>query len=1171
MITLSFSAPPAKAEDKNFKYKEGPRDGLMNTVFYYEVDEDYTIDINEYFSDLSKLPDKYFKWKKTEDQRLKLLAYLQVLPFIKWEFIELRAGFLTVKKGYRWDGASTPWNTLNIADNREFYIRCSCIHDSIYDLMRMGYLHHDKVGNKFNDSGFRNRLIADCLIYMINVEDGRKEFWAQVDFEIIRFGGFGKTHKEKLLGEWKFHVSELTAWATEEKVDLRFLPADSSMRDPKDYGTKEHEYNIYRSSAASPSWVKIATIQDSDSGSPGYYNKDWDVFFTDSEVISGQVYYYQVKSALDETGVDWQDRRHDESHVEVIAIPEGSGNALILDGVDDHVQANLVSNDLVSNSIFDFLINEITYETWVYPESQEGVLAIIAFNTSSGGNANLLMYDGENQTFSYYDDANGHVPSAAEYASENWYHVAVTIDWQNRGLLYVNGEKQATFSTATRPSRTALFSMGQEWDGTTATNFFKGQIDEVRVWTVARTSYEIRAGMRWPMRGDETGLVGLWHFDEPQYSRDVYDATAEGNNGILSGYGSTEAAFTPSGAMMQSIDQTADLIAHYHFNGNADDSTGNHHGIPYGATLADDRFGSAQSAYAFDGENDYISLASPIDFGQGDSTLASWVKIPPDISGRVGILLGNWSNNGGVDCTNFEIHSNGQLRIYWNNGELDLYGKTDLRDGLWHHIAFVRNTSDNRFYAFIDGIQESLTPHDTAGTNIHFVSDHWIGADQRGGKTPYFNGAMDDLRIFERALTNNEVYDLSDHDGDGLSDRWEMDNGYDPAVVDTDGDGTVDGEEDPDGDGLDNLKENKEGTDPNDGDSDDDSLPDGWEKNNGLDPVKKDSDDDGTLDPNEDLDGDGLSNLEEYNAGADPNDEDSDDDGLTDFEEVQIHATDPCDEDSDDDGLTDSQEVQAHATDPNDVDTDDDGLTDHWEIDNGYDPLSTDTDDDGTDDGEEDPDGDGLSNLEEYDVGSDSNTADTDVDGIDDGEENTHPNDGDGNGDSIPDSLQKNVASLMSYNDGSYVTLESSLGTILSGCQAVDDTTLSDAPADIDFAYGLFSFTLEGIAFGENVTVKLHLPTDATIYTYYKFGPTPENQSDHWYEFLHDGETGAQIDTTNNIVTLHFIDAQRGDDILTEDSMIVDLGGPGTTPGNQSSNSSSGAGGGCFVGSLIGS
>ncbi len=69
-----------------------------------------------------------------------------------------------------------------------------------------------------------------------------------------------------------------------------------------------------------------------------------------------------------------------------------------------------------------------------------------------------------------------------------------------------------------------------------------------------------------------------------------------------------------------------------------------------------------------------------------------------------------------------------------------------------------------------------------------------------------------------------------------------------------------------------------------------------------------------------------------------------------------------------------------------------------------------------------------------------------------------------------------------------------------------------------------------------------------------------------------DDETGAEITSMDNIITLHFVDAKRGDDILTQDNMVVDLGGPGISSSTDRSlfapNGADGGGSDCFIGSL---
>jgi hypothetical protein len=190
---------------------------------------------------------------------------------------------------------------------------------------------------------------------------------------------------------------------------------------------------------------------------------------------------------------------------------------------------------------------------------------------------------------------------------------------------------------------------------------------------------------------------------------------------------------------------------------------------------------------------------------------------------------------------------------------------------------------------------------------------------------------------------------------------------------------------------------------------------------------------------------------------------------------------------------------------------------------------------------------------------------DDDRDGVSDKEE--QGGDGsipgyDGNGDLIADSTQKNVASMWTYDGKSYVTLEVEDPATLSGCSTVPPPP--DGPAGINFPYGWFGFMLEGAVAHPNETiVKLYLPGATT--TYYKYGPTPTDTTDHLYEFLFDdppGElTGAEIN--GNIATLHFIDGGRGDDDLDDTNrIIVDQGGPGAPAGGGGPVGGGGGGGG---------
>lgn len=195
---------------------------------------------------------------------------------------------------------------------------------------------------------------------------------------------------------------------------------------------------------------------------------------------------------------------------------------------------------------------------------------------------------------------------------------------------------------------------------------------------------------------------------------------------------------------------------------------------------------------------------------------------------------------------------------------------------------------------------------------------------------------------------------------------------------------------------------------------------------------------------------------------------------------------------------------------------------------------------------------------------------DSDGDGVPDKEEQGP--DGtdttyDGNNDNIPDSQQDNVASGHTYDGQNYVTLAVPDPATISDAEAVDNPSSADSPSGVEFTYGFFTFTVNNVGAGGTATATLYLPAGATPDTYYKYGPTPTNQTDHWYEFLYDGETGAEIN--NNVITLHFVDGKRGDDDLDDtNGIIVDQGGPGFTAAptpTPAGGGGGGGGGGCFI------
>ncbi|MBN2863127.1 MAG: T9SS type A sorting domain-containing protein [Bacteroidales bacterium] len=178
----------------------------------------------------------------------------------------------------------------------------------------------------------------------------------------------------------------------------------------------------------------------------------------------------------------------------------------------------------------------------------------------------------------------------------------------------------------------------------------------------------------------------------------------------------------------------------------------------------------------------------------------------------------------------------------------------------------------------------------------------------------------------------------------------------------------------------------------------------------------------------------------------------------------------------------------------------------------------------------------------------DGPNVDEDNDGISDTREkgaDGNNNTWDGNADGIPDYQQADVASFHTYDGLNYVTLVVPDGTELSQVKVTDNPSASDTPADAQFPWGFFDFSIDGLDPGEAVTVTLILHEATSVSKYYKYGITPDNLEPHWYDFTYDGQTGAQIN--GSIITLHFVDGLRGDEDITANGSIKEPGGPAIT------------------------
>jgi hypothetical protein len=222
---------------------------------------------------------------------------------------------------------------------------------------------------------------------------------------------------------------------------------------------------------------------------------------------------------------------------------------------------------------------------------------------------------------------------------------------------------------------------------------------------------------------------------------------------------------------------TDGLVGYWPFNANANDESGNgHDGTVNGATLTTDRFGNQNSAYSFDGVNDDILTTFVGILGNTSRTISAWVKTETLNDFGTIVTYGSvTSANGGTDRFMCELRNDGIEGV-----SLDIDGSrmtyaSDVTSSNWHFYTWVfdntisNSVSDIKIY--VDGVKltdlaESYIPFPAAGI-INTISDEPVRFASMNS-TEYFNGSLDDIRIYNRALTETEIGDLYYEDSNGL-------------------------------------------------------------------------------------------------------------------------------------------------------------------------------------------------------------------------------------------------------------------------------------------------------------------------------------------------------------------------------------------------------------------
>jgi hypothetical protein len=284
-------------------------------------------------------------------------------------------------------------------------------------------------------------------------------------------------------------------------------------------------------------------------------------------------------------------------------------------------------------------------------------------------------------------------------AVNTWMHfTAVFNDEANTMSIYVNGQLQTTASTTQSSlANSAGLGIAATANGTDA---FKGSIDELRIYNRAVSADEAKA-----LYSNTPGPIARWSLDENTGT----SAKDDGSNAL-----------------------TATLTN--------------------GPTWNTGKFGSAVN---FDGTDDYLTsgvtglptAAKPRSFG-------GWIKMTSDTAAtKVPFAYGNCVTNG--DAFGISIDSSEDLS-FWGCGTANFSTSTTVTVGDWHHVMSTYDGSNVK--VFLDGRQVGSTTAKSLNTGTVGL---FAGSDGSLDASDYdFAGLVDDLQVFDYALTEREVQAL---------------------------------------------------------------------------------------------------------------------------------------------------------------------------------------------------------------------------------------------------------------------------------------------------------------------------------------------------------------------------------------------------------------------------
>lgn len=397
--------------------------------------------------------------------------------------------------------------------------------------------------------------------------------------------------------------------------------------------------------------------------------------------------------------------------------------------------------------------NSASLSVWIYWEGGD-------FNPIFGGNNTV----GGTTTINRFTTAIANSGGRLDYVSKRgdffrssnmslfntnaWNHIVITDDFTSSSTaskVYVNGTQDANFARVATSyggaANTNLY-IGQGRTNNNGQAYLTGLIDQVRIYNVELSSSDVAA---LNLETAATATTAAFPSGQTAVATYTMDTSA---NGLLNTQDLSTVNY-PAGAS---------CLALYEMNGNSNDTSGTYNGTPTNITY---QGGAFDQAAVFNGSSSRIQVAStataPLNVSSGNFSISMWVN-PSNLTNN-NKLIYKFGTSASLRSWLATITTNGVLYVVEGTtaGDTLMLGTATIPTNTWTHIAITRAQGGN-LVQYINGVAT-----DTFSTQNRSLktSTEPLYIGYQAGQTTNFTGLIDQVRIFNTALTQAQVTTLA--------------------------------------------------------------------------------------------------------------------------------------------------------------------------------------------------------------------------------------------------------------------------------------------------------------------------------------------------------------------------------------------------------------------------